>query len=220
VTLTEALVGVAVGVFIHRTGRYLELLYVGVVIMTLGNGLYILFSSSTSVAQIVGLQIVTGLGQGLLFEAPLIAIQAFVSQDDTATATSTFGFIRNMATALSIVICGVIFQNGMDLKVKPLSLPPINLPANITEALVDGNSAANIMIVGRIENELQRMAVREAFVWSIRNLWIFTTCSAALACVATLFVRHSALSKEHVETKTGLKADKKIVVLQQQGTET
>jgi hypothetical protein len=48
--------------------------------MTLGNGLYILFSANSSVGKIVGFQIIAGIGQGLLFEAPLIAIQAFVSQ--------------------------------------------------------------------------------------------------------------------------------------------
>lgn len=214
VTVTEALTGIAVGIFIHRTGRYLELLYAGVILMTLGNGLYILFSSKSSVAQIIGFQLVTGVGQGLLFEAPLIAIQAFVSQDNTATATSTFGFTRTLATALSVVICGVIFQNGMDMKVQELALPPTSLPMNITNALVGGHAAANVMIVKTISDDAQRMAVKEAFVWSMRNMWIFTTVAAGLAGIATLFIRKSALKKEHVETKTGLRKEEKVSVLQ------
>ena len=127
ITVTEAITGILVGIFIHRTGRYLELIRVGVCGMVLGNGLYILFSAHSSIGQIIGFQILNGIGQGLLFEAPLIAIQALVSQDDTATATSTFGFIRNLSTALSVVICGVIFQNGMDVRAAKLAGPPINL---------------------------------------------------------------------------------------------
>jgi hypothetical protein len=201
-----------VGIFIHRTGRYLELIRVGVVGMVLGNGLYILFSATSSIAQIIGFQIITGIGHGLLFEAPLIAIQALVSQEDTATATSTFGFTRNLATALSVVICGVIFQNGMDLKAAQLGRPPVSLGNNVTDGLAGGHAAANVMIIGMIESEVQRMAVKEAFVWSLRNMWIFTTAIATIAVVASAFIRKSVLSREHVETKTGLKEKAKEVV--------
>jgi hypothetical protein len=180
--------------------------------MVLGNGLYIIFSATSSIAQIIGFQIITGIGQGLLFEAPLIAIQALVSQDDTATATSTFGFIRNLATALSIVICGVIFQNSMDVKAVEFGKPPVSLKKNVTDALAGGHAAANVMIIGKIADEGQKMAVKEAFVWSLRNMWIFTTVVAAVAVLASVFVRKSHLSREHVETKTGLKEKAKEVV--------
>lgn len=212
ITVTEALTGIAVGISIHRTGRYLELIYVGVLAMVLGNGLYILFSAHSSIGQIIGFQIVAGIGQGLLFEAPLIAIQALVSQDDTATATSTFGFTRNLSTALSVVICGVIFQNSMDLKAASLALPPVSLPGNITDALSGGHAAANVMIISSITDAGQKLAVKEAFVWSMRNMWIFTTSAAAVAVVTSVFIKKSVLSKFHVETKTGLKEKEKNVV--------
>ena len=61
------------------------------------------------------------------------------------------------------------------------------------------------MLVGKIENELQREAVKQAFVWSIRNMWIFTTGVAGLAIICVLFIRKEVLSKVHVETITGLK---------------
>ena len=212
INVTTAIAGILAGIFINRTGRYLEPIRIGVLIMVIGNGLYILFSASSSIARIVGFQIITGIGQGLIFEAPLIAVQALVSQDDTATATSTFGFTRNLSAALSVVVCGVIFQNSMDLKAASLSLPPVNLPKNVTDALAGGHAAANVMIIGRIGDMRQRIAVKEAFAWSLRNMWIFTTCVAAIAVVASCFVRKSVLSKEHVETKTGLKEKAKVVV--------
>lgn len=205
ITVSEALAGIAVGIFIHRTGRYLELIHVGVVLMTIGNGLYILFSSHSPVGQIIGFQIVAGVGQGLLFQPPLIAIQAFVSQDNTATATSTFGFTRNLSTALSIVVCGVIFQNSMNLKAKSLSLPPVNLAPNITGLFSGGQAAANVVVIGKITDAAQKQAVKDAFVWSMRNMFIFSTCGAACAVVASAFVKKSVLSKVHVETKTGIK---------------
>lgn len=207
ITVTEACMGILAGVIIHRTGRYLEMVYIGVILMTIGNGLYCRFSAHSSIGEIIGYQIVAGLGAGLLFEAPIIAIQAQVSQDDTATATATFGFCRHLATSFSIVVAGVIFQNSMDLKVKSLSQPPISLPSNITAKLSGGAAAANVMLIGTIQDPVQKLAVKVAFAESMRNMWIFYTCLAGLAAVSSLFIKKLHLSKEHVETKTGIKTD-------------
>ncbi|KAH7333461.1 major facilitator superfamily domain-containing protein [Rhexocercosporidium sp. MPI-PUGE-AT-0058] len=210
--VTTAIAGILSGVFTSRTGRYLEPIRIGVLFMVLGNGLYVLFPASTSIACLVGFQIIAGFGQGLISESPLIAVQALASQDDTATTTSTFGFTRSLSATLSVVICGVIFQNSMNLKAAYLSLPPVNLPKNVIDALAGGHAAANVMIIGRIGGMRQRIAVKEAFVWSLRNMWIFTTCVAAIAVVASCFVRKNVLSEEHIETKTGLKEKAKAVV--------
>ena len=205
ITLTEAIMAMLSGVLIHRTGRYLELLYVGAMFIVIGNGLYCHFSATSSVGEIISFQIVAGVGAGLLFQAPMIALQAHVSQDDTATATATFNFVRNLAQSLSIVIFGVIFQNSMDNQIKSLSMPPINLPPNITEQLSGGAAAANVMLVGKIQDPIQKLAVKVAFASSLRNMWIFCTCLAALTALSALFIKKLHLSKEHVETKTGIK---------------
>lgn len=205
ITVTEAITGVVVGVIIHRTGRYLELIYVGVVIMTLGNGLYILLSPSSGLIEIIFVQIVAGIGAGLLFQAPLIALQALVSQEDTATATATSMFVNNLATSLSVVIGGVLFQNSMDIRVKSLALPPINLPSNITDLLSAGGAAANVMLVETIQDPLQRSAIREAYSWSMRNVWILYTGVSGLAILSSVFIKNHHLRKDHIETQTGLK---------------
>ncbi|KAE8453182.1 hypothetical protein EG329_011249 [Mollisiaceae sp. DMI_Dod_QoI] len=202
--VTESLMGIFAGVLIHRTGHYLELIRIGPVIMTVGIGLYILFSATTSTSKAVGFQIFAGLGSGLLFEPPLLALQAFVPQHNVATASSTFGFIRNLATAMSIVIGGVIFQNSMNIRVKALSAPPLSLPSNITDLLSKGQAAANVIAVNLIQDPVQKLAVKEAYAWSLRNMWIFYVVISALCIVATLFIKRRVLSKEHVETKTGI----------------
>ncbi|TVY20915.1 MFS-type transporter [Lachnellula arida] len=205
ITVTEAITGVLVGVIIHRTGRYLEIIYAGVLLMTLGNGLYILFSPKSGLVEIIFIQIVAGIGAGLLFQAPLIALQALVSQEDTATATATFTFVSNLATALSVVIGGVLFQNSMDIRVTSLALPPTNLPSNITDLLSAGGAAANVMLASSIQDQAQRSAVREAYAWSLRNVWILYTGISAMAVVTSVFIKKHHLTKDHTETKTGLK---------------
>ncbi|TVY23777.1 MFS-type transporter [Lachnellula hyalina] len=206
ITVTEAVAGVFVGVIIHRTGRYLEIIYVGVLLMTLGNGLYILFSPKSGIIEIIFIQIVAGIGAGLLFQAPLIALQALVSQEDTATATATSMFVNNLATALSVVIGGVLFQNSMDIRITSLALPPTNLPSNITDLLSAGGAAANVKLVSSIQDQTQRTAVREAYAWSLRNVWILYTGISAMAVVTSVFIKKHHLTKDHTETKTGLKS--------------
>jgi len=207
ITVTEAIAGVLVGLIIHRTGSYLSLIYAGVLLMTIGNGLYILYAVHTPLSQIIGFQIIAGIGAGLLFQAPLIALQACSKQDDVATATATFGFVRSLATAISVVIGGVIFQSSMDIKVPSLSHAPTNLPMNITELLSDGGAGANVYLVKGLEDEAQQLAVRGAYAWSMRNMWIFYTGIAGLAVVCSAFIEGHYLRSDHVETKTGIKKE-------------
>lgn len=209
ITVATALTGMFAGIFIHRTGHFLELIYVGTALMTLGCGLYINFSATTSVARILGFQILTGMGIGLLFEAPLLAIQATVPQDEVATATSTFGFIRTLASALSVVIGGVIFQSSMDIKVDALSAPPTNLPESISVLLSGGAAAANVGLVKSIPDPALRLAIKNAYAWSLRNMWIFYAALSGLTILSNLFIERQHLSKLHVETKTGLKEKEK-----------
>jgi len=201
-TVTEAAVDIMVGVLIHQTGRYREITWAGVTLMTLGTGLYINFRTDTSVARIVGFEIIAGIGTALLFQAPLISIQNTVSQADTATATATLGFIRNLATSLSIVLGGVVFQNSM--AARQSSLAAAGLSESVLEALSGDQAAANVEIIQTIQDAAQRQVVQDAFAWSLRNMFIMYTCMAAVAMVASAFIKQRHLSTEHTETKTGI----------------
>ncbi|EKV06359.1 MFS transporter, putative [Penicillium digitatum Pd1] len=208
----EAFSGMFTGAIIHRTGRYLELIWIGLVLMTIGNGLYIHLGVGSSVGEIVGYQIVSGLGAGFLFQTPIIAIQAKVSQEDTATATATIGFIRNMATAASIVIGGVVFQNSMGQKKS--SLLASGMSTSMAAQMSGDSAAASIESIKFITDPEQLLAVREAFAWSLRNMWILYTCMSAVGVFFSAFILKTKLAKEHVETKTGLNVEKTPVVEQ------
>ena len=200
--VTEAAVDVLVGILIHQTGRYREIIWAGATVMTLGTGLYINFRTDTSAARIIGFEIIAGIGTAMLFQAPMIAIQNTVSQADTATATSTLEFIRNLGTSLSIVLGGVVFQNSMAAR-QP-SLAAAGLSESILEALSSDQAAANVEIIKSIQDAAQRKVVQDAFAWSLRNMFIMYTCVAAVALMASAFIKHRHLSTEHTETKTGI----------------
>lgn len=206
IVVTEAAMGILTGIVIHRTGRYLELIWAGTILLTLGFGLLVDLNAYSTLREIIPFQIAVGLGSGLLFEPPLIALQSLVSQDDTATATATFAFIRDLATALSVVIGGVVFQNGMQLRAPQMRAS--GLPINVMEEFSGSAAAANVMVISTLKNPAQKRVVKEAFAWSLRNIWILFTSVGVCGIVATAFIGKQILGKEHTETRTGLKKDK------------
>jgi MFS family permease len=198
----QAAVEILNGVLINRTGRYRETIWAGVTLMTLGTGLYITFGTDTSVAMVIGLEIVGALGPALLFQGPMVAIQNSVSQADTAAATACLNFVRSIAMALSVVVGGVVFQNSMDAQHSTFVAAGFN--ETVLEALSGSQAAANVGITRSIQDPAQRQVVLEAFAWSMRNLFILYTCLAAVAMVASVFIKHRKLNTEHTETKTGI----------------
>ena len=203
IIITEAFTATAAGIIIHQVGRYLELIWVGTTLLTIGIGTYIHLNATSSVGTIIGFEILAGLGAGLLFDPPLIALQALVSQENTATATATFGFVNNIGISIAIVMGGVIFQNGMHLQ-KP-NLQDHGLPRDLVEDLSGAEAAININLIAKISDPVQSLAVKQAFAWSLRNFWIMCTCMAACGLIASTLIRREVLTKEHTETQTGIK---------------
>lgn len=204
--VTGATGGVLCGFIIHRTGRFREIIWVGTFLLTLGFGLFISFDAYTSTAKAVGFLIIAGIGSGMLFEAPLIAIQSQVDQQDVASATSTLSFIRNIAISISVIIGGTIFQNSMNNRASVLR--DVGLTDELLRQL-DGDSAmANVMLPATLENPVWELATKQAFAYAMGNMWITYTVFAFLGFVASLFVQATHLGTEHVETVTGLRKEK------------
>lgn len=166
-----AIAGVACGVFIHRTGRFREIIWLGTVLLCVGFGLFIMMDANTTTAQVVGYQILAGIGSGLLFEPPLIAVQSQVHQQDVATATSTLSFVRCIALTISVVIGGTIFMNSMDDRAAVLGAA--GLSPNLLHDLSGENAMANVMLGATVENKTWELAIKTAFAWATRNMWIW-----------------------------------------------
>ena len=78
------------------------------------------------------------------------------------------------------------------------------LPTDVVQQLSGGDAGASVMIVETISDPAQRLAVKEAFAFSLRNTWVFYTYVSAVGLLASGFIAKKALSEEHTETKTGL----------------
>lgn len=75
------------GVLISATGNYQILLIGGAMLATIGSGLLYLLDTNSSTGEWIGYQIVAGLGWGLAFQVPMIAVQGTIDPKDLSTAT-------------------------------------------------------------------------------------------------------------------------------------
>jgi hypothetical protein len=127
-------------------------------------------------------------------------LQTLVPKRDIATATATFGFIRNISTSVSVVIGGVVFQNEMQKRYPSLVA---SLGERIANLLSGGSAGASVGIVKELP-PAQRVIARQAFYESLRTMWIMYVAFAVLGLVASMFIGTHELSREHQVTKTGL----------------
>ncbi|KAK8098075.1 uncharacterized protein PG998_013561 [Apiospora kogelbergensis] len=200
--ITCVVVDILSSAYMFKVGRYRELIWGGTALLTLGTGLYIAYDADTPLAAIVGFQIVHGLGMSSLFHTPLMALQSSVSQADTASATATLGFLRNLGMCLSTVIGGVVFQNSMASW--RTRLADSGLDEAQLQALSGYEASAHVHMPQTLTDPAQRQTVINAFSWSIRNMFIVYTCIAAVGVLASAFVKQRYMSKDHIETRTGI----------------
>ncbi|KNG91297.1 putative efflux pump antibiotic resistance protein [Aspergillus nomiae NRRL 13137] len=193
------------GWLIHRTGRYAEQIWIGTVLLTLGTGLFIRLNPTSPLVELIIFQVIGGAGSAILFAPPLIALQAMVAQDDTASATAMLGFIRTIAMSVSIVVGGVVFQNSM--AGERSRLKSAGLIDEIVEELTGASAAASTEVIKTLNDPSKIRTVASAFSSSLQNMWIMYTCMAGVAVLASAFIVNQPLSEEHTETRTGLKEE-------------
>jgi len=188
------------GILIRIFGRYLEQIWIGISLMLIGFGLVVHLDSHSTNLVITISQIIVGTGTGLSYSGPLLALQAQVSSQDNATATSTFGFIRNLATAVSVVLGGVVFQNGMESQIPYLKEA---LGELIAAKLSGKKAAASVMGLSGLDR-VQMAVVTATYALALRRMWILFTCTAAAALVGSAFLGKKVLSKIHKSAALGL----------------
>ncbi len=182
-------------------GRFKWLLVCGEAIFTLGLGLLSMQQKNTSTAEWATYQCICAIGGGVVLESLLPGFQAPVDEEDQASATSTWAFIRTVGGIWGVAVPATILNN----RVQALSSSITDLVAR--EAFRAGGayehaSAAFIHkypepTIGEITHIYQE-ALRVIFLVAV-----------GIGCLATvLFVcQEDVPLRQHLETKYGLTDD-------------
>ncbi|KAI0474119.1 major facilitator superfamily domain-containing protein [Xylariaceae sp. FL0804] len=198
--LAVSIVSAGTGAYMKRVGKYLPAIIFGFAFLTLGYGLLIDLPPHGNWAKIIIYQIIAGIGVGPNFQSPLVALQSGLEPRQAGQATATFQFIRQLATAISIVIGGVVFQNGMQSQYPHLLA---ELGPEIANQLSGASAGGSVELAASLTGH-QGVVARTAYNNSLRNLWIMYTAFAGLGLIISPLIGQRKLSKEHTEYKTGL----------------
>lgn len=196
-TFTVAPMSVLTGILITKTGTYRWMIWVGWALSTFGMGLTILLDVDTSVPAWIFINIVPGIGFGVLFPSIQFQVQAATKAKDMAFAVGLFAFFRVFGQAVGVAIGGGIFQNSMKTKLAayPRYADQASELAKDAAALVEMIRATP---VGEDKLDLQT-----AYTDSIRVVYIVLTALCAVGLVSSLFIKAYPLN-EFLDTQQGL----------------
>ncbi|ORY71162.1 major facilitator superfamily domain-containing protein [Pseudomassariella vexata] len=198
--VSSSLAAACAGVFIQQTGIYLPVMYVAQVMLTLGTGLFINLELQESLAKLFIFEIITGIGIGMNMEPPPLAAMAATTVLDTAAVVTSMAFVRSLATAIAIVLGGVIFQNRMDATNDDLV---DQLGQQLAGNFTGGQASTNIELITSLPTD-QQVLVRRTSFGALRTVWIMYVVVAGLSLISNFFVRAHHLSDEIKALRLGV----------------
>jgi len=200
-TFTVAPTAVVTGILITKTGRYRWAIWAGWFLTTLGSGLLCYLKVDTSTIAWVFLNLVSGLGMGMLFPSMAFSIQAATPNKDLAFAVALFSFFRAFGQAIGVAIGGTIFQNQM--KKKLLTYPL--LAPQAAEYSADASSLVQVikaMSAGEARTELV-----QSYADALQIIWAVMTGLAFLGFLSSFLIKGLDLDRA-LETEQGMTSEK------------
>ncbi|KAJ5238343.1 hypothetical protein N7468_002962 [Penicillium chermesinum] len=182
-TFTVAPSAMIVGAAISRTGRYRWAIWSGWVVSTIGLGLVCLIKVNTSIHGWILLNIVPGLGLGILFPSLGYAVQAAAVPKNVPIAVAMFSFFRALGQAIGVAIGGVIFQNRMRANLLKYS----SLAARASEYSQD--AAGLVQVIQTMTDSGEKSDLKTAYTDSLRTVWAVNCVISGIALLLSLFHR-------------------------------
>ena len=187
---------ITAGALISKLGRYRPIQHVGFALMVIGFGLLTLLKAKATTAQWVGYQLASAAGTGLVLPVLLPAVQASLTEEDTALSTSTWAFIRSFGLIWGATIPTAAFDNRYNSLLYRITDPAV------AEQLANGKSyeRATKSFLDSIEDPVTRSQVVSVYVDSIKTVWFVSMAFAALAFLLVIIEKEVPLRKE-LDTK-------------------
>jgi len=188
-TFSIAPAAIAVGVIVTLTGSYRWSIWGGWLLTVVGCGLMTLLTPSIPTYGWVLINLVPGVGCGMLFPGLAFGIQAASTDADAAAAVTLFTFSRSFGQAIGVALGGVIFQNQM-LK-KALAHP---LTAAGAQAL-SSDASALAGVLKTIPHGPYRDQIVLSYCDALKAVWAACAGFAFAGLVASVFIRHFSLDR-------------------------
>ncbi|KAJ2555323.1 hypothetical protein EV175_002297 [Coemansia sp. RSA 1933] len=184
------------GVYIARIGRYVELIWVGAILMATGNSLLLLLNQNSNNGERLGFLVITGLGLGLGVQTMIIAAQCAVTGLEMAATTTLVIFTRTLGGILSLSILSSVFNNRLRTEAAKLVAQYPQYAQTILDSLNDQS------ILGK--NKTLPVEVREGMVRmfqdALNKVFLALTPFSGLLVLSTLLFTQIKLNQRRKKT--------------------
>ncbi len=131
-------VGIAAGLLITRTGRYKEIMLLGVLTMFGGVWLMTRLDADSSQLQLSVAMVVLGVGLGASMQQYTLVVQNAVAKRDLGIATASTQFFRNVGATVGIAVFGSLMTDGLSRAITD------RLPPGVAEEMGDSVSSVGV----------------------------------------------------------------------------
>ena len=198
-TFTVAPASILVGVAVSMTGRFRWAIWSGWSLTVLGMGLLYLLGPGTSVPAFVFLNLVPGLGMGLLFASMNLAAQAAATETHAGFAAAMYIFMRSLGQGIGVAVGGVVFQSQFAIKLREYP----GLASNATALAQDASGLVQV-IKAMPEGAAERTVIVNAYADALKVVWAVMAGLAFAALVLSFATKGLSLNAD-METEQALK---------------
>ena len=198
-TFTIAPVSILVGIAVSITGRFRWAIWSGWTLTVLGLGLLYLLGPTTSVPAFIFLNLVPGLGMGLLFASMNLATQAAATEKHVGFAAAMYIFMRSLGQGIGVAVGGVVFQSRFAVELRKYP----DVASNATKLAQDASSLVQV-IKAMPEGTVERTLILTAYADALKIVWAVMAGLAFVAMVLSFATKGLSLDAK-METEQALK---------------
>jgi predicted MFS family arabinose efflux permease len=178
----QSLASIVAGFYMSKFNRYIEVIYWGFGIWSVGQGLMIMCDENTHLGLVAFFLILTGSGTGCIFQPTLVALQAHCPKEQRAVVTSNRNTLRSLGASVSLAVSGALLANTLKS----------SLPEELQYLASDSFAAPDL-------NQFdlaQRQQIRQAYAAASRAVFVWCFVLIAVSLALTVIIRDSGLSRE------------------------
>ncbi|TKA48102.1 hypothetical protein B0A54_01594 [Friedmanniomyces endolithicus] len=202
-TFTVAPAAIVTGAMITKFGVYRWAIWSGWVLVTVGFAARTVFNVHTPIPVWVIINLINGVGLGMLYPSLSFAVQAAVPNKDQAYGVSLFTFFRAAGQCVGVAVGGTIFSNSIKREI--LSHPSIAEFADEWSA----EASSLVEMIKVMEPGVAKEDLLKSFADALVIIWIVMTVLSAVALISSCWTQHYDLDRP-LETDHGFRGAEKV----------
>jgi MFS family permease len=191
--LVQSLISALGGQYMTFAGHYVEVLFFGFLIWTIGSGLLITLGPNSPVAHICGFMVLVGIGAGATFQTSNTGIQAHAPKVQRAVAISNRMLLRQLGGATGLAISSAISGNVLKS----------SLPAHLQYIAKSTFAVPDLKTVGAAD----RLSIITAYSNASRGVFTFCVVVVGIALLLTFLINDQGLAGKDEVVQEDVQSD-------------